>query len=211
MSTHKNPEVEAKRLKRLREKLAGVPLSEEHKRKMSEAMKRRWASGTRKRNPPESWKKMGETFKKRYAEGKIRRRPVTSEEMRAMCAMRDREKMVAANRKIAEARRGTPNPPGPSARGPGHWKSKYWRLRTPAGVVLEGRNLNHLIRENAHLFAPEDIRWEKSRCRASAGLAQLFQQRPNGPTSWKGWTAVTIYEGPHDPLERKTIEEARAA
>jgi hypothetical protein len=204
----KTPEAEAKRLNALRKKLAGIPLSEEHKRKLSESLKRRWASGKRKKTPASAYKKASATMKKLYATGVLKPRPMTSEQARERAAMVDREKQTEVNRRIAKARRGKPNPPGPSAKGPGHWKSKYWRLRTPAGVVIEGKNLNHLVRENAHLFAPDDIQWKKSACRASAGLAQLFQQRPNGPTSWKGWTAVTIYEGPHDPLDRAPLEES---
>jgi hypothetical protein len=110
-----------------------------------------------------------------------------------MTAMRDREKMLEINRRIGKQKIGKENPPGPSAKGPDHWKSRYWKIKGPNGVILEGWNLNEIIRQNADLFASGDVIWRKSKCRAAKGIRDLFQPGKDGVTKvheWKGWTAL---------------------
>jgi hypothetical protein len=204
------PAHEEKRLAALRAKLCGVPLSEERKKKCSQSLKAKWASGTRKPCSPDVGRKISDTLKRLYREGKITSlmvgRKLSPEEARRMASFVKPENRARALRALAEAKRGTPNPPGPSGAGINNWNAKFWRFRTPAGVLVEGRNLRVLIEENARLFDPEDlIPRTKTRNRAYSGLAGLCQQSPNGPTSWKGWTPVAMFEGPRDPLDRKEL------
>jgi len=136
-------------------------------RKRAASIKKGWDAGTRKQRDPKELR----------------------EHLNAAREKRDMENVVAANRKIGEARRGKENPPGPSAKGPDHWAAKNWRFRSPCGITIGGKNLNHLIRENSHLFDPADVAWKKSQCRAARGLASLFGN--NGKhCSWKGWIAL---------------------
>lgn len=115
----------------------------------------------------------------------------------------DRAKQLAVNARIGREREGGEMPPGPGAKGEGHWKALFWKVRDYRGVVHEGKNLNEIIRRNVHLFDAADVVWKKSRCRASQGIRQLFAGRPNGPVSWKGWTAVLVTHPGDDPLERQ--------
>ena len=105
--------------------------------------------------------------------------------------------MLEANRRIAIERIGTPNPPGPSAASPDHWKALYWEVRSPDREIIKGWNLNDLVRTNSHLFKPEDLVWKSHSCKAVAGLRTLFQtyktrkgERKFVSNCWKGWTAI---------------------
>jgi hypothetical protein len=191
------PEMEEKRLANLR--IANAkPRSPEHVAKLKAAFKTSWASGKRKKQSPEAWKKRAESVRKTYALGNYKKR--SFEEMSKIGKENrknvDYGKLCLANRILAEKRRGTEMPktnksglPSRGCKSPNHWKSKYWSVERHDGIVLEGKNLNDLIRKNSHYFNPEDVEWKKSACRASAGLRQLFAGRVNGPKIWKGWSA----------------------
>jgi hypothetical protein len=81
---------------------------------------------------------------------------------------------------------------GLGAKGPQHVHSKEWAVRSPCGTVIQGRDLMHLIRENASLFNKEDAEFKKNEhgtdlwCRADRGLRKLFAPKPRN--QWKGWT-----------------------
>lgn len=95
------------------------------------------------------------------------------------------ERNAATGKLIA----GVPKPPGPTGKGPDHLKAIYWQLKSPNQQMIEGWNLNELVRTNAHLFQPADLVWKGSDCRATKGLRGLFEMR-NGELfrrSWKGW------------------------
>src|SRR3990172_7078364 len=93
---------------------------------------------------------------------------------------------------------GVPMPPGPGAKGPDHWKAKYWIFKAPNQQIIQGWNLNELVRENAHLFDKRDVVWygkSKCKCRATKGLRSLFEMRKDCTGAeirkthfWKGWT-----------------------
>jgi len=158
---------------------------------LSAALKAKWASGTRKPSPPEAYLKASETMKAAYREGRVKKRD--PEEIRRSASIGGRtvtEKKREAGRRTGRLKLGVPNPPGPSAKGEENMWAKYWAFKSPRGIVLKGKNLNELIRRNPQLFLPEDTAWKKSCCRASRGLSMLCQQKPNGPTSWKGWIAL---------------------
>ncbi len=103
--------------------------------------------------------------------------------------------------KAHDAVRGKPAK-GKNAKGPDNTSAKHWRIRSPSGVIYEGWNLNHIVRENAHLFNPADLNRN-----AAAGIAALFQGRANNCVSWKGWTAVLDGHPNRDPLDRKSLTE----
>lgn len=95
---------------------------------------------------------------------------------------------------LAASHAGVPES-GANAKGPDHHLARDWRIKSPCGVVIEGKNLRHLVQEHAHLFDPEDVKptigktgLERT-CRAALGLIRLFSHGENKRNSWKGWTA----------------------
>jgi hypothetical protein len=79
---------------------------------------------------------------------------------------------------------------GRVAKSSNHHKAKFWQLKTPNGEIIQGNNLNQLIRDNSFLFLPKDVIWNGSRCNASNGIRHLFDITKNGRVrnnSWKGW------------------------
>jgi hypothetical protein len=184
------------------ESLAGCTRPPETVDLMKKSLKEKWASGTRKRNPEDTWERARDTRVKNFPDGTYK--PTREAALKAL-ANRDMEKVREACRLTGKAKAGVPNPPGPSEAGPENCKAKYWAIRSPCGQVLRGRNLNDLIRNNAHLFDQNDIKWEKSSCKACKGIGRLFLTRSDGRTpcarSWKGWTPVlkseTVAPTPH--------------
>lgn len=169
----------------------GRVTSPESRRKLSDVLKAKWASGTRKKNPPTAYEKSSETMKRLHAEGRF---PAVAEwAWKKGLAARKYENIVAACQRTARMKLGKPNPPGPSAKGPDHCKALYWKLRSPQRQVIEGWNLNELVRVNAHLFDPKDVEWRKHRCRAARGLSALYETKSDGTFrshEWKGWIAL---------------------
>lgn len=71
---------------------------------------------------------------------------------------------------------------------------KTWYLTSPQGTRHAAHNLCHFVRNNPHLFAPEDVLWKRRKskkglgsayCKATAGLSNVRQGRAR---SWKGWS-----------------------
>ncbi|HEX8610119.1 MAG TPA: hypothetical protein VF800_02430 [Telluria sp.] len=93
-------------------------------------------------------------------------------------------------KKLADSRRGKPNPPGRCSKDIDNWAAKYWYLIGPNMVVLEGINLCNLVRDNSHLFHPRHLQWKDGLCRAVKGLYSLFEIGRDGEprtSSWMGW------------------------
>lgn len=176
-------------------------------KKLSEALKKKWASGTRKPNPRSTYVKASATHKKAFAEGRRKRPEWTTERAKELRAMVDYNKMVEINRRIGKEKIGLLNPPGPSARGPGHWKAKYFIFEAPNGEIIHGWNLAEIIRSNAHLFTELELlpqgrkNIERSlegryvQCRAYKRLHQLLEIRKSTGEpyaySWHGWRFIS--------------------
>jgi hypothetical protein len=85
-------------------------------------------------------------------------------------------------------------------KGVNNQKAKYFSLRSPVNIVYSFKNLTHFVRENPHLFNPDDVIWTHKppqtspRCNAMCGLASLSPRKKHPAGSWKGWTwAETFY------------------
>ena len=200
-----DPEIEAKRLANLREANA-KPRTPEHIAHLKASLKKKWASGTRKPTPPEAYQKSAQSIKHGWEAGT--RKPRDPDEWKRTCAKglanRKYENIVIANQILGRQREGhemaqvtTRGKPSRGAKGVNNWKAKWWGIERHDGVVIEGKNLNELIRQNAHLFAPEDVVWKKASCRASKGIRGLFEGRVNGPKVWKGWSARDLADTPN--------------
>lgn len=169
-------------------------MTPEGRKKLSAALKKKWASGTRKLNHPETRKKQSLAMRKAIDEGRYSPRVFTQEDRTKAALTRNsktehEKKLVGA--RISAANTGKEMPPGPSAKGPDHWKAKYWILKTPGQEIIHGWNLNELVRTHAELFDPADIVWRRSSCKAVKGLLRLFEMKKDGSgprtLSWKGW------------------------
>jgi hypothetical protein len=174
------------------------PMPAEQKANLSAALKKRWASGERKPNPPEMYEVTSRKMRERYADGRHTWRP--TKEMCSKGGLTVTEKQLATLRRIAKNKVGKPCPPGPSARGVDHWKAKFWVLVAPDKSIVAGVNMNEIVRRHAHMFEPEDLvprGKSKSATKASKALACLFylrRSRRTGeyyvPGTWKGWAAA---------------------
>jgi hypothetical protein len=173
------------------ESKTGKAMPQETKERLKAALKEKWASGTRKRNPEESWDRARDTRVKNFPNGTYT--PTLEAALKGLAA-RDPVKLRERCKALGKSKAGKPNPPGRSEAGPENWKAKFWALKAPNGQTIKGKNLNDLIRENEHLFNKDDVKWVGSRCRASKGLANLFLTKSDGKTpcarSWKGWTPI---------------------
>jgi hypothetical protein len=166
-------------------------MSEEAKKALSEKLRAKWASGTRKKNPPETYVKSSASMKKLIAERGQWLKPTREECSRGGKTVT--EKQIQVNQRIAKLRRGARNPPGPSEAGVNNWKAKFWVLRTPNRDLISGVNLAEIIRRHKRLFDPADV--TDRNCRqwaAYKGLNSLFHLTKNGNVRehWKGWTAI---------------------
>ena len=92
-------------------------MTPETKEKLSKSLKAKWASGTRKSNPPQTYIKASATHKQGFADGRRVARQLAPEQAKAMFASRSKEKMLEINRRIGEMQRGVPNPPGQALKG----------------------------------------------------------------------------------------------
>lgn len=175
-------------------------MSPETREKISAALKAKWASGTRRQNPPETYVKASLTHRLAFACGARKPPVLTAERIAQMRSKIDPRNVLKANRLIGKRKIGVDNPPGPSAKGPDHWRAVYWKVRSPDREIIEGWNLNELVRRNAHLFDPNDLVWtgkSNTRCRATKGLRSLFSVTKlkgggyrRASNCWKGWVAV---------------------
>ena len=124
----------------------------------------------------------------------------------------DREKARKQALSLVEQQKGA-LARGRGAKGEGHHGVKWYAVRSPDGVVLEGLNLSHLVRQNAHLFSADDTairvnQWgTEIDCKAMRGLRILFANPSKRAKvrSWKGWTAIGYGDGKHDKQSSRTV------
>lgn len=174
------------------------PMSKDTKEKLSAALRAKYASGTRKPNPPETYLSFSVNIKAQYASGKRVPPTLTRQQALERAGRRDMVKVAEQCRRLGRAKLGKPNVAGPSAAGPDNMFAKYWCLKAPNQQVIEGKNLNEIIRQHSHLFKPEDVVWKKSQCRASKGIRQLINRNKDKkpPNSWKGWRLKSRADAP---------------
>lgn len=82
---------------------------------------------------------------------------------------------------------------------------REWHVRDPRGIPYHFVNLRHFIRNNQHLFTPEQLRHtnskDKERTLIDGGFQSLrpTKRRPSG--SWYGWTWIHSERPPVDPID----------
>jgi hypothetical protein len=178
-------------------------MTKESIKKLSISLKQKWASGTRKKNPPETYKKCSETMKRKYASGQLKQKPLPEEirnrigeilkvknkgKILRKTPISEHEKMMNKIR-MEQFRRNDPR----GKKGPQNQCAEVWRLVSPNNTIHEFRNLIHFIRENENLFNPEDVVWRTKNgrvcktCKAHGGLSILSPRRKNPHGVWKGW------------------------
>lgn len=88
---------------------------------------------------------------------------------------------------------------------------KSWNLTAPDGSRHNAYNLAHFVRENQHLFAPEDVTWKRRKakrgqgstyCNATAGLSNVRQGKTR---AWKGWS-ITDGRAPLNRIDWATVD-----
>lgn len=150
--------------------LSGKPQSPKHREAISRGMRR--ASEQGRLRPPSEQAKMAMQLAARQPEAVAKSAKTRSELLTGRPQRMD----------------------GRSAAAEHNSRSKTYTVLTPDRVHYTFTNLNHFVRENAHLFNPEDVIWKPPLsnpwCRASRGLYSLFKETK--PESiWKGWRGVS--------------------
>lgn len=169
--------------------------SEATKLKLSETLKKKWASGTRKANPKGYGKKISRSLLKTYAAGLVTLPPKDPDKCREYRLRRDPNEVAETNRRLGKERYGHEMKAETCKRGVKHWAAKYWSFTNKAlGKTIAGVNLTQLVRDNQNLFVHTDLNWShmQNRCRATHGLRSLhgINQRTGKPyaQTWRGWT-----------------------
>lgn len=168
--------------------------SEATKQKISDNLKKKWASGTRKANPEGYGKKISRSLLATYAAGLVTLPPKDPDKCREYRLRRDPAEVAATNRRLGKERYGHEMKSPICKRGANNWAAKYWSFTNKAlGKTIAGMNLTQLVRDNRDLFADFDLNWShmENRCRATHGLRSLhgINQRTGKPFAqiWKGW------------------------
>jgi hypothetical protein len=136
--------------------------------------------------------KLKERMRKAADEGRIKP-PMRHTIDAGLAAAQKPEARARRAAKAADTMRGIPQRmDGLSAAAEHNARAKTYTVLDPHGTAFTFKNLNHFVRENPHLFLPEDTVWTGPEnnpwCRAQRGLGSLFKTRPR--FTWKGWSAV---------------------
>jgi hypothetical protein len=85
-----------------------------------------------------------------------------------------------------------------------HARAKHFLIRSPLGDVYEVKNLAEWCRSNVGKFLPDDHPYSKTPLnrRAQVGFSMLVTGKRNN-CSWRGWTAVCVFDIEADPLARR--------
>src|SRR5260370_26772388 len=169
-----------------------MKMSETTRRLLSQRLKAKWRSGTRRLNPSESRTRQGLTLSDGYASGRLKRPVLSPESLRRMAVKLSRTLKGRVTRKtpISDSEKEKRRAMSIAQRGPGHPCEKPWRLRSPDNQVFIFKNLRHFVRTHQHLFEPEDLikRSYGARSRACAGIYRLSPRSKNQVDRWKNWT-----------------------
>lgn len=87
-----------------------------------------------------------------------------------------------------------------------HCRAKAFRIRSPLGEVYEVKNLAEWCRANEDKFRPDDFPQSKTPLskRAQVGFSLLVCGKGKA-CSWRGWTAVCVFDIETDPLARRVV------
>lgn len=77
---------------------------------------------------------------------------------------------------------------GKVSRGLKNRRAKPYSLVSPDGTHYRGRNVNHFVREHAHLFDKRDLIWKNLTCNAAIKLNRLRPGTSHSLRRWKGWS-----------------------
>lgn len=155
----------------------------EARQKMSQA-------GTRSYNNPERRKKAQENM--------LKMRSRITKESYKITAAKNREHLLGTTMELTGRRGANEN----------HHRAKFYRFKSPKNVVIEGRNLALLIRNNEHLFDSIDLVMKARSakhpgsvsCNAHKQLSRLGG-KAGKVCSWKGWIILKKEENIHnDPI-----------
>lgn len=137
--------------------------------------------------------RLKESMRKAADEGRLK--PPQRHVIEAGLAALARPEVIALRAvRAGDTMRGIPQRmEGRSAAAEHNARAKTYTVLDPSGQAYTFTNLSHFVRNNAWLFAPEDVQWtgpEKNPwCRAQRGLESLFKTKPR--YQWKGWSAVS--------------------
>lgn len=103
------------------------------------------------------------------------------------------EVIAKARAKAAATMAGRPQPPGPTGRGVNNQFAKHWKfVKRERGLILEGKNLNQLVRDHADWFELDDLKeYGATGPRGAVCLRNLGRARTDHAgirRFWKGWT-----------------------
>jgi hypothetical protein len=86
-----------------------------------------------------------------------------------------------------------------------HHAGRKWHIRSPSNVSYHFVNLSEFIRNNSHLFHPDDIPRKAIR---GIGMLRPSDSRKRISGTWKGWTWISLTEtyqnNSDDLLSRET-------
>ena len=193
----------AEMMEKIRLANTGKKRSAEVRAAMSAIGKQRWANGYTESH--ETKRKRVEATQKTKQERKQAGRIYTSKGSNGM--LRGYKWSEEVIEKRAAPLRGRAQSKPLTAKGPEHHKAVHGLLRSAENKTYRFDNMSEFVRNHEHLFAPEDVVWNKRfHCRALKGLLTLTAKGNHTRGSWKGWTLVsyteTFYHGGDDLLDR---------
>jgi hypothetical protein len=180
--------------KKLSKALTGRRFSEEHRVKISKAL---------------TGRKLSEEHRNKMSAFMLGNNPSEESRRKMSIARKGKKLSEEAVRKMRDSKTGKEPTRDDFKKGPNHMLSLVGEIRDPEGRVHRIRNVTHFVRENPHLFNPEDIVWrtDKGRgCLAQKGISSVLSTARSAVSSWKGWTKVSntevFYNDSKDLLDR---------
>jgi hypothetical protein len=183
--------------------------SQETRRKVSEALKARWAKLS-----PEEQARQSERIRQIGWANRGKKQDPDQSLIHSVKLWGRKAKPAQVEARV-KSMRGRPQKALLTKKGPTNKKSMRGAIRSPDNVVYEFGNLLDWVRNHEHIFKPEDVQWRSKprgtrmatpTCRAYKGLMNLFGHGKHVNGSWKGWTVYShveqVYNSENDLLER---------